>query len=225
MESRRLQPGLDRATLFRRRVLSLAILSSSVWVVPLTRIMFDGEDLSTVPRRGATMIAFYVDKYSSVEVEKMFPGWSLIPINRTGVNTRNWRVLDVEDGAISPEADLESMIAEFNETSPFYKGGGRVIVYCDRSNIPSVRRMTGKYILGRDYYIWVATLDGTIATAETLGLPENSIVACQDLAENGYDSSIVFSDQWVPNALYLCWVRGTNSCRTGFYRNCSGKRR
>jgi hypothetical protein len=164
------------------------------------RTMFDAEDLSRVPRTGATMIAYYVDLYSAGAVERLFPTWSKIPVNRTGLNTRNWRVLDVETGAISPTSDLEALITEFNETSPFYKGGGRTIVYSDRSNIPDVRVKTGKYILGRDYYLWVATLDGTIATAESLGLPSNALVACQNRAFPAYDSSVVFGDQWVPNA-------------------------
>jgi hypothetical protein len=161
--------------------------------------MFDGENLATVPKTGASMIAYYLDLYYPAQVAKMFPGWSAIPIQRTLTFLTNARVFDVETGAISPTSNLEAMITEYNEKSPYYKGGGRPIVYCDRSNIPDVREYTGKYILGKNYYIWVATLDGTVATAASLGLPENSVVACQDHAYDGYDSSVVFSSQWVPN--------------------------
>jgi hypothetical protein len=168
----------------------------------MTRIMFDSDDIGNVPRSGASMIAFYADQftYPFRTVAGEFPGWSLIPIDRTGGYVKTARVFDVETGAISPASNLAEIIAEYNETSPYYKGGGRPIVYCDRDNIAEVRIRTGKYILARDYYLWIATLDGTIATAETLGLPENSVVACQDLKMDGYDSSVVFSSQWVPNA-------------------------
>ena len=162
------------------------------------RTMFDGVNLARVPKRGATMIAYYEDLYTAREVSALFPSWSKIPINRHGNLTDTWRVLDVETGAISPTDDLEALILDFNEHSVYFPTGGRPVIYCDRNNIADVREKTGRYILGRNYYLWIATLDGTQATAESLGLPTGSVVACQDRGYPAYDSSVVYSGQWVP---------------------------
>jgi hypothetical protein len=163
--------------------------------------MFDSDRLSEVPRTGAQMIAFYADlfTYPFESVQDDFPNWSLIPIDRHGNHINTARVFDVENGLINPDSDLAKIITEYKQVSPYYKGGGRPIIYCDRNNIAAVRRNTGKYVLGRDYYLWVATLDGTIASAESLGLPPKSVVACQYENRGAYDVSVVFSAQWVPN--------------------------
>jgi hypothetical protein len=178
----------------------MAVLPSRIQVVHImaNRIMFDGENLALVPKTGAQMIAFYVDKYNSTEVSKMFPGLSQVGIQRSLTFNHNTRVFDVESGAISPVSDLETLITEFNEHSPYYERGGRPVIYCDRANIFTVRERTGKWMLGKNYYLWVATLDGTLVTSESLKLPENSVVACQNHAFGGYDSSVVYSGQWVP---------------------------
>jgi hypothetical protein len=160
------------------------------------RTMFDSDNLPKVPRAGASMIAFYLDlvpKFTTKSdyVESMFPKWSQIPIKRNNTTYDNWRVLDVESGAINPSSDLETEITQYNATSIYYKGGGRPIIYCDVNNIPAVRQNTGKWILGQHYYLWVASWGKLYS-----GL---GVVACQNENHLNYDSSVVFSDQWVPN--------------------------
>jgi hypothetical protein len=156
------------------------------------RTMYDSDNLATVPKTGATMIAYYLDINNSEEVSNLFPKWSQIPIDRHGTNPHLARVFDVETGAINPDDNLADLITEFNETSVFFKTGGRPVIYCDRSNIATVRKNTGKYILGKDYYLWVSAPDGPLYTG-------TGVVACQNIFGNGYDSSVVFSSQWVPN--------------------------
>lgn len=160
------------------------------------RIMYDAVNIDNIPVTGSQLIAYYLNGNYAVksvaDVETRFPGQSLIPIDVLGTRTDYARVFDVEAGDIQA-AQLEDIISHYNQDSPYYKTGGRPVVYCDRSTIPSVRAGTGKYILGRDYYLWVSTLDGTQYTGE-------GVIACQTATIGGkYDMSVVYSSQWVPN--------------------------
>lgn len=161
----------------------------------MTRTMFDSvTPFTTVPKKGATMIAFYLNGHYAVPSIKMisqaFPGWSQIPIDVNGQRADYARVLDVEKGDATP-GDTEGWITRWNRQNPAYKNGGRPVIYCTRSAIPSIRTGTGKYRLGADYYLWIATLDGTLYTGP-------GVIACQRWDMGGYDESTVYSNQWVP---------------------------
>lgn len=106
-------------------------------------------------------------------------------------NRADWaRIVDVESGDVRPE-HTEQWLQDFAETNPAHEGGGRGEIYCDRSTIAAVRRGTGRYVLGRDYYLWVATGDGSLATGP-------GINACQNLWSRTYDKSVVFDPRWLP---------------------------
>ena len=170
----------------------------------MTRTMYDSVNLKAIthPLPDHSLVAYYLDGPRAVasvaEVATMFPGASLNPIDVNGTRA-NWaRTVDCETSDVTPEM-LEQWLNEFALTNPAYDSGARGVVYCDRSSIPAVRIGTGKHVLGRDYYIWVATGDGTVENAASLGLPMRSVIACQNHWLRGYDTSVVFTSQFLPN--------------------------
>ena len=75
------------------------------------------------------------------------------------------------------------------------------VVYCNRATIPQVRVDTGTQVLGVDYFLWVATLDGTLVTPgpEHLDGPPCTypgVIGCQlegdDLTSGDWDQSLVY---------------------------------
>jgi hypothetical protein len=153
--------------------------------------MLDSVNINDIPTdKGASIIAYYVDLTTSGAVSKRFPGLRQNPIDRHGNSARIARSFDVEEGLIRP-SQLEQIIAEFNATNPTYRTGARAEIYCNRSTIPAVRVGTGKYVLGRDYYLWVATLDGTEYTGP-------GVNACQIRDFGGYDESVVYDSRFLP---------------------------
>lgn len=170
----------------------------------MTRIMYDSINIQGIPRTGAEIIPWYINgKYAVTlsTVNARFPEdkFSLPPIDVFGDMAHYARILDVETGDASPE-QCEQWITDFNRDNPAYKTGGRPEIYCDRDNIGAVRTGTGKYLLGRDYFLWVATGDGTIYTGDDLAGPyaKEGVNACQIRWYRTYDSSVVFTDKWMP---------------------------
>ena len=53
---------------------------------------------------------------------------------------------------------LEQWVIDHNKA----RGKKDAVVYCNVSTIPEVRQLTGTQVLGTDYFLWVATLDGTL---------------------------------------------------------------
>jgi hypothetical protein len=167
------------------------------------RIMFDSVNLHGIPRIGGKLVAYYLDGLYAVasiaEVEELFPTWQHVPIDVKGDRPDFARVFDVETGDIEP-GQLEGICRDYQRESPYYKTGGRPIVYCNRSTIPAVRQGTGANVLGRDYFLWVGTGDGTVYTGSDLIGPyaKRGVVACQNIWTRTYNSSVVLSDQWMP---------------------------
>jgi hypothetical protein len=168
----------------------------------MTRTMYDSvTPFTTIPKKGATMVAWYRTGGFAVEpvgnvsaderIARSFPGWSSIPIDTNGTSPGNSRVADVEKFDMTP-AETEGWIERWNAENPAYHNGGRPVIYCTRDAIPDVRTGTGRYILARDYYLWIATLDGTLYTGA-------GVIACQRWDMGGYDESTVYSAQWVPS--------------------------
>ena len=179
----------------------------------MNRIMYDSDRYLKIPLTGSQMIAYYLNGEGAVPsveaVEKRFPGQTLVPVDALGDRASYGRVADVETGDISP-IHAAGWISNFNATNPAYKSGGRPVIYCNRSNIPAVREGTGKFVLGRDYYLWVATLDGSKFTTDDLIKLDTGpftgsmpVIACQtesvDTGEYHYDRSVVYSAQWIPS--------------------------
>lgn len=102
-------------------------------------------------------------------------------------------VRDWENG--DKGGSLEQWVIDHNKAS----GRKDAVVYCNRATIPEVRQLTGSQILNRDYFLWVATLDGTVYGPGQLA----GVVACQIKGQNltggDYDLSLVYSDTlWLP---------------------------
>ncbi len=164
-----------------------------------TRIMFDSTLLKSDPTKVPTtcdIIAPYFDGPWTVPdltaIVKRWPGKPINGISTHGENM-NARTFDVEWGDISA-SDLQRLFDEWiaHDQTRWFVDGARPEVYCSRDTIPSVRVGTGKYRLGSDYYLWVATLDGTQETGP-------GINACQVWDLGNYDKSIVYDSRFLPN--------------------------
>jgi hypothetical protein len=125
---------------------------------------------------------------SGLEYE-LFPGHKFNFIDPQGSAPQLGRTLDVELGDASPD-DCERWISDFNAENPAYRTGGRPVMYCDRANIPNVREGTGRYVLGKDYYLWVADPGGTYSGP--------GVIAVQNVWARTFDSSVVYSDAFLP---------------------------
>lgn len=159
----------------------------------MTRIMGDSVDISKVPK-DVDIVATYADGHLGVVIEQLleelFPSDNyfhvLIDVNgsRPDVQVRDWETGD-------KGGDLRQWVIDHNN----FSGKKDAVVYCNVSTIPEVRRLTGDQILGKDYFLWVATLDGSIFRGP-------GVIACQNRGarQNGanFDTSEVFDDSfWV----------------------------
>jgi hypothetical protein len=158
--------------------------------------MYDSIDLQGITgAKPGDIIAYYLNGGFAVPsilaVENLFSParFRLASIDVQGTRPDYARIADVETGAMRP-GQLEQWLQDFAETNPAYEGGGRGEVYCSRSTIPAVRAGTGRYVLGRDYYLWVATGDGSLYTGP-------GVNACQNVWSRLFDSSVVFDPRWL----------------------------
>lgn len=156
----------------------------------MTRIMRDSTTAADIPVAGTQLAAGYVNgSYANLnELKVRFP---LIPVvsidvngSRPDADARDWETGD-------KAGSLQQWVIDHNNHS----GKKDAVVYCNRSTIPEVRQLTGTQILGRDYWLWVATLDGTATLPDMTG-----VVAVQDKGEaqtgGHYDESVVYSTWW-----------------------------
>jgi hypothetical protein len=159
-----------------------------------TRIMGDSTSLLAIPLSVA-IAAVYDDGHLGVEtaaqLEARFPHvkYGHVFIDVTGANPKA-QVRDWETGDKS--SSLEQWVTAHNKAS----GRKDAVIYCNRSTIPEVRQLTGTQILGADYFLWIATLDGTVATGP-------GIIGCQvkgaGLTGGDWDMSLVFDGAlWLP---------------------------
>ncbi len=97
---------------------------------------------------------------------------------RPDAEARDWETGD-------KEGSLLGWVLKHNA----HTGKKDAVIYCNRSTIPEVRDLTGRLILGVDWHLIVATLDGSLYTAP-------GVIACQrdGEAQTGahWDRSIVF---------------------------------
>jgi hypothetical protein len=165
--------------------------------VPASRTLWDSVNLRGITQaKAGDMVAYYLNHRYAVPsvayVEDLFPPelYRLLAIDTDGTRPDYARVLDVELGDARP-AQCEEWLQSFAGSNPAHAGGGRGVIYCDRATIKDVRAGTGRFALGRDYALWVATGDGSLATGP-------GIVACQNVWARTYDSSVVFDPRWLP---------------------------
>lgn len=156
-----------------------------------TCIMRDAIRASSIPVHGTDIAVGYIN--GSV----IRPTWNdvlarfqsipkvAVDVNGSapGAQVRDWETGD-------KGGSLEDWVQRHNQLS----GARDAVVYCNRATIAEVRQLTGSQVLGQDYYLWVATLDGTVFGPSQLA----GVIACQnkgsDLTGGDYDESIVWAD-------------------------------
>lgn len=161
--------------------------------------MRDSTNAAHIPVDGTDIAAGYIN--GSVvpptwnAVLARFPNIPKVAIdvfgNAPGAQARDW-----EDG--DKGGSLEDWVISHNQLS----GAKDAVIYCNRDTIAEVRRLTGSQILNKDYFLWVATLDGSIYGPDQLP----GVIACQDKGSQqtggDYDESVVW-----PNAA-IWWSDG-----------------
>jgi hypothetical protein len=153
----------------------------------MTLIMRDSVRAADIPLAGTDIVCGYSDgTYADARaLASRFPGIPRLLIDVNGYNVK----ADVRDWETGDKAgNLAGWVREHNAVA----GQRNAIIYCNRSTIPEVRALTGAYVLGVDYWLWIATLDGTIFGPSQYP----HIVACQNKGSNqthaNYDESIVW---------------------------------
>ena len=153
----------------------------------MTRIAGDSSTFGDVPETVDIAMAYANGNWgvaTKAELEAKYPNSShvLIDVNgsRPDVEVRDW-----ENG--DKAGSLEQWVVDHNA----HTGKKDAVVYCNKSTIPEVRQLTGGQILGKDYFLFVATLDGS----EFNG---SGVVACQKDGEKQtgghWDRSVVYLD-------------------------------
>jgi hypothetical protein len=157
-----------------------------------TRIMGDSSTFGDVPRQDVDIVAVYIDGRFGVpgegKLEQLYPhsryGHCWIDVNGTHpeADVRDWETGD-------KSGSLEQWVINHNKAH----GKNNAVIYCNRATIPEVRRLTGNQILGKQYFLFIATLDGTEYRA-------HGVIACQNKGEmqtgGHYDSSRVYDDRF-----------------------------
>lgn len=170
----------------------------------MTRKMGDAWEYSLIPL-AVDMVALYCNGQAAASAgvaAKRFPASKYVTIwvDIFGTAPDKAQVLDVENGAASAA------------TAPGWIRNRRALVhtslptlYCNRSTLPGLKRTcsVGGLVAGRDYQLWISTLDNTQHLAD--GTPLNTVpgvVACQYQGgmEAPYDLSVVYDDRWHPLA-------------------------
>ena len=159
-------------------------------MVAVTRTMRDGVSPAGISHKGLDMVAGYVNgAYAwSASDWAMFPGMPHVRIDVTGGLPEVSDVLDVETG----DADVPGAVrwvAWRRHHHPDWVN----VVYSNRATLTPLFDGMGiaGYTVGRDFHLWVATLDGVKTLPDMTG-----VVAVQWLNTPGYDESAVYDDAW-----------------------------
>lgn len=157
--------------------------------------MYDGinSDAAAIARKfpHAAVVAGYVNgKYAWSQADwNLFPHASHVTISVTA-SADAGDVLDVEAGDATP-GETAGWIGK-RKASGLY----RPSIYCSRSAIPAVRQGTGRYILGRDYDIWVADWTGSPHEVTAPGSPSARCAVTQYQNASDHDVSAVYDTGW-----------------------------
>lgn len=160
----------------------------------MTRIMGDSTNYLAIPT-SVQVVAVYDDGRLGVEtpaqIEARFPRakYGQVFIDVTGARPQA-QVRDWETG--DKAGSLEQWVIDHNKAT----GKKDAVVYCNRSTVAEVRQLTGTQVLGKDYWLWVSTLDGTVVTGP-------GIIGCQvkgaGLTGGDWDQSLVYDGSlWLP---------------------------
>lgn len=156
----------------------------------MTREMYDSVNANNIPT-DIPLVAGYVNGQFQWPQSwwDRFPGhYRHVGIDVFGTAPTIASVLDVEQFDATPQISVEWVKAR-NATKPEYPP----VLYVNRSNLDTVVSLNSKagHVLGRDYMVWVATLDGTKELPNMHG-----VVAVQYHDAGGYDQSVVYDDAW-----------------------------
>jgi len=167
------------------------------------RTMGDAVTLANIPLSVSVVAVYRNGLYAADpgELNQRFPVTRYVHvwIDVNGSHPESAQVLDVEKGDATPQQApgwIQARRKVVHTSLP--------TVYCDRSTLGDVQSECAKAGLksGRDYQLWVATLDGSV-TMDGRPLTEvPGVVAVQ--VEGGvsaaWDRSVVFDDHWHPLA-------------------------
>jgi hypothetical protein len=164
---------------------ALALTVARAFAAPPFRVMYDSVDSATIPANATIIGCYSTGKYANVAAMRTrFPNARLVQIDTTGLNpeadVRDWETGD-------KSGNLRQWVIDHNTHS----GKKDAVIYCNRDTLPEVRRLTGDQMLGVDYWLWQANLDGTFTAVYP-----TATVAVQGINANGYDISYVFLPWW-----------------------------
>lgn len=162
----------------------------------MTRVMRDSITIGNIPVNTAIVATYINGDYAVNEAEfaTHFPASNRVLIDVNGSDPGKASVRDWETG--DKGGSLQSWVEETKQA------GTVAIVYCNRTTIGEVRQLTGNQVLGKDYWLWVATLDGSEYKGGTNGVTPGDVIACQTHTawagnKQLYDESIVYADWWL----------------------------
>src|SRR5690349_13494339 len=126
----------------------------------MARTMGDSTNILDIPKH-VDIVAGYINGHQGpvtpAFMEAHFPHdrYGHVLIDTTGarpdVQVRDWETGD-------KGGSLERWVIDHNRSS----GVKDAVIYSNRSTVPEVRRLTASQILNKDYFLWIATGDGTI---------------------------------------------------------------
>ena len=167
----------------------------------MNRTMRDSTHPLNIPLAGTDIAAGYLNgTYENVaQLAARFPHIPrvLYDVNgsRPDADARDWEPGNEEN------TNLEQWVIDHNK----HTGKKDAVIYSDRMDLPQVRQLTGSQILAVDYWLIVATLDGTVIMPGPDDLAHGTypgVIACQDKGSaqthGDYDDNIVFADWWKP---------------------------
>jgi hypothetical protein len=164
----------------------------------MTRIMRDSVTAADIPLAGLDLVAGYGNgryQWSPTDWAR-FRGLPSVRIDVLGTDPA-CGVLDVETGDATP-GHAPFWVRQRRAAHP----GTYAVLYCNRATLPAVEEAmtSAKLVLGTDYDLWVATLDGTKTLPVMAGVVAVQYQAATATSGPGhYDQSIVYDDRWHPS--------------------------
>jgi hypothetical protein len=159
----------------------------------MTRIMRDSTKAADVPNVGTDIAAGYVNgtfAWTTAEFNH-FPVHATIDVNGTHIEAD---ILDVEAGDASVATAVHWVKTKHIAHPHIHYPP---IIYCNRATLmPLFNAMVAAGLhVGKDFRLWIATLDGTKTVADMTGVTAVQY-AGQLQTKHHYDESIVYDNAW-----------------------------
>jgi hypothetical protein len=165
----------------------------------MTRIMRDSVTAADIPLAGLDLVAGYGNgryQWSPADWAR-FRGLPFARIDVLGTEPQGCGVLDVETGDATP-GEAPGWVRSRRASHR----GTYAVLYCNRAGLPAVEEAmtSARMVLGTDYHLWVATLDGTKTLPDMAGVVAVQYQAATATSGPGhYDQSVVYDDRWHPS--------------------------